>query len=114
MAWIRLAKTGELPAGEIIEVEHGGNLYALCNADGDLRALSGVCPHEGGPLGQGGLTKGIVVCPWHMWEFDSRNGACLAREGLRIPTYPVKVEGDNVLVDLPVRDTQVRDSQKDA
>jgi nitrite reductase/ring-hydroxylating ferredoxin subunit len=101
MAWTKLATTGELPTNSVIEVEHEGNLYAICNAGGELRALAGVCPHEGGPLGQGTVVQGILVCPWHMWEFDSKSGACLVDDLIAIPTYGVKVEATDILVDLP-------------
>ena len=101
MAWTKLATLGELPKDSVIEVQHQGELYAICNAGGELRALAGVCPHSGGPLGQGTLIQGLLVCPWHMWEFDSRSGACLVDDRMRIPTYDVKVEDGKVLVDIP-------------
>jgi len=101
MAWTKLATLGELPKDSVIEVQHQGELYAICNAGGELRALSGVCPHSGGPLGQGTLIQGMLVCPWHMWEFDSRSGACLVDDRMRIPTYDVKVEDGKILVDVP-------------
>lgn len=103
MAWTKLATTRELPDDSVIEVEHDGNLYAVCNAGGEFRAISGVCPHEGGPLGQGTVVQGMVVCPYHMWEFDSKSGACLVDDRLGIPVYDVKVEGGNILVNLPER-----------
>jgi nitrite reductase/ring-hydroxylating ferredoxin subunit len=101
MAWTKLTTIGEVPKDDVIEVEHNGNLYAICNVGGEIRAMSGVCPHEGGPLGQGGLVRGIVVCPFHMWEFDSKTGACLVDDLMRVPVYPVKVERNDILVDLP-------------
>jgi len=101
MAWTKLATIGELPTDSVIEVEHQGNLYAICNAGGEIRALSGVCPHQGGPLGQGTLIRGLVVCPWHMWEFDSGSGACMVDESMSIPTYRTRVEDGGVLVDIP-------------
>ena len=101
MAWTKLATVGEVPKDSVIEVEHDGDLYAICNVDGEVRALSGVCPHEGGPLGQGTVVQGILVCPWHMWEFDARSGACLVDDAMAVPVYPVKVEDGGVLVDLP-------------
>ena len=100
MAWTKVATVGDLPTDSVIEVEHGGNLYAICNAGGEFRALSGVCPHEGGPLGQGNVVEGLLVCPWHMWEFDACSGACMVDDAMGIPTYPVKVEGGAILVDL--------------
>lgn len=101
MAWTKLATIGEVPEDTVIEVEHNGSLYAICNAGGELRTLSGVCPHEGGPLGQGNVVQGMVVCPWHMWEFDSQSGACLVDDGMGIPVYSTKVEDGGILVDLP-------------
>jgi nitrite reductase (NADH) small subunit len=101
MAWTALATVRELPNDSVIEVEYDGSLYAICNAGGEFRAIAGVCPHQGGPLGQGTVIRGIVVCPWHAWEFDSNSGACLVDDRMMIPTYPVRVEDARVLVNLP-------------
>ena len=62
MAFQKVASLAELPAGSLLEVIHDRKLYALCNVDGDVRALSGVCPHHGGPLGQGALEGSFVAC----------------------------------------------------
>src|SRR4051812_11995366 len=102
MAWTKLAGSGELPKDSVIEVEHDGDLYAICNIGGELRALSGVCPHQGGPLGQGTVLQGMLICPWHMWEFDAASGRCLVDETRSIPTFPVKLEEKSILVDVPV------------
>lgn len=100
MAWTKLATLDELPPGSLVEVEQGEKLVALCNVGGDVRALYGVCPHQGGPLGEGALNGELVACPWHMWEFHSGTGACSMNEDLTIPTYPVRVENGEILVDL--------------
>jgi nitrite reductase (NADH) small subunit len=100
MAYTKLASLVELPAGSLLEIVHGNELYALCNVEGDIRALSGVCPHHGGPLGQGALEGSFVTCPWHAWQFDSATGACAFNDALRIPTYPVRIEAGEILVDL--------------
>jgi nitrite reductase (NADH) small subunit len=101
MAYTKLASLNELPEGALIEVTQGETPYALCNVAGEVRAISGVCPHHGGPLGQGTLDGSIVTCPWHAYEFDSGSGVCLFSDGLRIPTYPVRIEEGEILVDLP-------------
>ena len=59
----------------LLEIVRGNDLYALCNVDGEVRAMAGVCPHHGGPLGQGALDGALVTCPWHAWQFDSATGA---------------------------------------
>jgi nitrite reductase/ring-hydroxylating ferredoxin subunit len=101
MPWTKLAATSELPPGALIEVERGDDMYAICNVNGEIRAVHGVCPHHGGPLGAGALNGDLIACPWHMWEFDSTTGACAFNAEVKIPTYPVRVEGDAVLVDIP-------------
>jgi nitrite reductase (NADH) small subunit len=101
MPFQRLISLRELPPGELTEIERGDRLYALCNVGGEVRAMAGVCPHRGGPLGQGGLEGGVVTCPWHAWEFDSGTGACLFNDAVRVPLYPVRVEGGEILVDIP-------------
>jgi len=100
MAWTKLATVAELPSGELIEVERGEARYALCNVAGEIRAIHGVCPHHGGPLGEGALNGNLVACPWHMWEFDSKTGACAMNPELVIPTYEVTIEGADVMVNL--------------
>jgi hypothetical protein len=59
MPWIKLAKTTDLPPGSLMEIARGDDLYAVCNVDGEIRALSGVCPHQGGPLGEGALNGNL-------------------------------------------------------
>jgi nitrite reductase (NADH) small subunit len=101
MSWKNVARVSELPEGTLLEIVQGGGLYALCNVGGEVRAMSGVCPHHGGPLGQGALDGALVTCPWHAWQFDSVTGACVFNQELRIPTYPVRIEAEQILVDLP-------------
>jgi nitrite reductase/ring-hydroxylating ferredoxin subunit len=100
MAWIKLTTIDELPAGSLIEVERDGAIYALCNVNGDMRAISGVCPHQGGPLGQGVLNGETISCPWHMWEFHSGTGACTFNEKISVPVFPVRVDGSDILVEI--------------
>jgi nitrite reductase (NADH) small subunit len=100
MAFTRIATLAELPPGELIEVMHEGEAYAVCNVGGDIRALFGTCPHQGGPLGQGVLEGPMISCPWHCWQFDSATGVCISGDDIALATYPVKVEDGGVFVDF--------------
>ena len=84
-----------------MHVSVGEESYAVCNVGGELHALSGDCPHRGGPLGHGALHGSTLVCPWHAWEFDCRTGADTLNPDLRGPTVPVEVCGDDILIDVP-------------
>jgi nitrite reductase (NADH) small subunit len=101
MAWTKLATTAELPAGALIEVEYGDGYVALCNVNGEVRAIDGTCPHQGGPLGEGALNGEFVTCPWHMWDFHSVTGACAFNDNVRVAVYPVRTEGNTILIDVP-------------
>jgi nitrite reductase/ring-hydroxylating ferredoxin subunit len=76
-------------------------VVALFNVDGVFYALDGVCPHAGGPLGEGILRGKIVTCPWHGWQFDVSNGQNCLNPRMGHQGFPVKVEGNDVLVELP-------------
>ena len=81
------------------EVRVGAKRIALTHLDGTFGAISGVCNHVGGPLGQGQLDGDYVVCPWHYWKFHWQTGAGEpGYEADRVPSHAVKVEGGRVLV----------------
>lgn len=82
-----------------MEVMIGSQPVALCNVDGEIHALEGVCPHQGGPLGQGAMNGENIVCPWHAWEFSCKTGCNDFDPETRVPAYPVRVDGDDILVD---------------
>ena len=103
MAWTRVAKVVEILPWSVIQHTHAGARYAICNVDGDIRAVSGICPHQDGPLYEGMLDEDTIMCPLHAWKFDTRSGACDADETLRIAVYPVKVENGVIFADLPER-----------
>ncbi len=98
--WIRVATTLELPPGDTRELVVEDRIVALFNVDGQFFALDGVCPHQGGPLGKGTLAGCIVTCPWHGWQFDVRDGQHQASTSLRHASLPVKVEQDEIFVDM--------------
>ena len=98
--WTPLAPAADCPAGEALELVVGDRIVALFNVDGQFHALDGVCPHQGGPLGQGDLIGCIVTCLWHGWQFDVRTGQHQLSQKVVQDSLPVKVEEGQVLVDL--------------
>jgi nitrite reductase/ring-hydroxylating ferredoxin subunit len=98
---VRVAAVTEIPPGTAKEAMADDQVVALFNVDGTFYALDGVCPHAGGPLGEGTLRGTTITCPWHGWQFDVTNGEnCLNRK-MAHKSFPVKVEGNDVLVELP-------------
>ena len=97
----RIAAVADVPAGSGKELTAGGRVIALYNVEGEFYALDGVCPHAGGPLGEGELCGSVVTCPWHGWQFDVTTGTHQLNPNLVHASLPVSVEGDDVYVELP-------------
>ena len=98
--FVRALALVELPPGECREVSVEGKPVALYNVGGTVYATSNTCIHRGGPLGQGMLDGQAVLCPWHAWSWDVTTGENTANPELKIPTYPVRVEEGQVLVQV--------------
>ncbi len=98
VTYVRVAKASEIPAGSGRVVVVQGHPVALFNIDGRFFAVSNACLHRGGPVGEGELDGTVVTCPLHGWEYDVRTGANTVNPSARLRTYPVRVDGDDVLV----------------
>jgi len=99
--WVRLCGVGEAPkVGEAAEFEARGVAVCLANVEGRLAAVANLCPHRGGPLGQGWVEGEAVVCPWHSWAFNTVTGVAEPPERALVDVFPVRVEGEDVMVDL--------------
>lgn len=98
--WIRLCAANEAPAaGEAKEVDVQGVAVCLANVGGTLAAVDNVCPHRAGPLAEGWIEDGKIVCPWHAWGFDLKTGEC-KEERSSVRVYPLQQQGGELLVDL--------------
>ena len=97
--FVKVAETGDLSEGEMMLVEVGDERVLLANVGGSYYATGEVCPHEEGPLSEGYLEAAEVECPWHGSLFDVRTGENTGPPAAEpVPVYPVRVEGDDVLV----------------
>ena len=96
--YICVAQCSDCPPGQAIEIVANGRMIALFNVDGEYFALDGVCPHQGGPLGQGELCGAVVTCPWHGWQFDVTNGQNQITPTICQPRFTLKIEDGNVMV----------------
>jgi nitrite reductase (NADH) small subunit len=99
--WTRIASKSDLPeAGEAKEFTLGEKVVCVANIDGAYSAMDNVCVHRGGPLGQGVILDGKVVCPWHGWMYDPQTGVPDVNPNLRVAVWPIKLEGDDVLIEI--------------
>jgi len=91
---------GALKPGEVKEVIAAGTAVAVCNVDGNYHVVANVCPHAGGPLGEGSLDGSVLTCPYHGWAFEVTDGSCQTNADSSIVTYEVAMKGDAVCVRL--------------
>jgi len=101
MALVKVASTSEVGEGTVHEVMVGDTPYAICHVGGKITALYGICPHRGGPLGQGTIHGQNVVCPWHAWEWNCTTGENDMDPAEKVATCEVKIEGGDVFLNLP-------------
>ncbi len=71
-------------------------------------ALENRCPHQGGPLGEGSIEKGLLRCPWHGYDYDPLTDKPPAGFSDGVPAYQVDERADGVYVQLPPLRTEVR------
>lgn len=119
----RVAKIADLPPGERKIVTINNREIGVLNVDGSLYALRNICPHRLGPICKGRVRplvvwegeevdggrftdighereNEIIKCPWHNWEFELKTGKSITDDDLRVRTYRVEVEDDDVVLYL--------------
>ncbi len=97
-----VARATEIPSGEMKLVDLDGEEVVIANVDGAFFAFGNVCTHVGGPLVEGELQGEAVTCPWHASVFNVKSGEVLKEPAEDpIPTYEVRVEGDEIQVRTP-------------
>lgn len=111
-----VAKADDLPPGERKIVTINNREIGVINVDGNLYALRNICPHRMGPICKGRIRplvvwnggtdighereNEIIKCPWHNWEFDLKTGKSITDDNLRVRTYKVETEGEDVILYL--------------
>jgi nitrite reductase/ring-hydroxylating ferredoxin subunit len=100
--FVRVARLGDLPEGGLLRAEVAGRLICLAKVAGQIYAVDDDCPHIGGALDEGELEGCVLTCPVHLAQFDVRTGEVLRGPACEnVPTYAVRVEGDDILVEEP-------------
>jgi pyruvate oxidase len=109
--WYRVADADELQEGEVRAVTAGTKSLVVTKHDGNVCALDGKCPHQGGPLAEGTLDGGVLRCPWHGWGFHPMTGESSEESHGGVSTYEVEIRdgGIHVAVELPAKPRTISD-----
>ena len=101
MSWLRACAVDEIETDRPFSVEVGDELVAIVEQGGELFAIRDECSHQKVMLSLGEVEDGTIECFAHGSRFDLRTGEPLDLPATRpVPVYPVKIEGDEVFVDL--------------
>ena len=102
-----VAKISQIPEGEGRSFPVNGTMVGVFQHQGEFFAINDLCPHKGASLSDSPVAEdGSVMCPWHAWCFSIKDGSWLDTPGskLKAASYPVRIEGDDVLVSVPQPD----------
>ncbi len=106
--WAAIGDDGWLDAARIDGVEEGravvvhrrdGEPVAIFRHQGKLSAVSNLCAHQNGPLGEGRVIDGCITCPWHGFQYRLEDGCAPPPYTERIATYRLRLDGERVLLD---------------
>jgi nitrite reductase/ring-hydroxylating ferredoxin subunit len=97
MASHRVGHVDEIPLGEGRAFSVGSDQVAVFRLrDGELRAVSAICPHSGGPLADGQIDGVVVVCPLHQHAFELASGSSVSGQP-PLQVYPVEVDAEGAI-----------------
>ncbi|MEQ1788526.1 MAG: thiamine pyrophosphate-binding protein, partial [Acidimicrobiales bacterium] len=106
--WHKVAEVDDLPDGRVTTVVAGNRSLCLTHCDGRFGALENHCPHQGGPLGEGSIEKGMLRCPWHGYDYDPITGQPPAGFSDAPEAFPVEIRTDGIYVEVPDEPEHVR------
>ena len=98
--WRYAGTLDDIWEGEMEAVHLGTVDVLLCNVDGEVFAYEDRCPHLANPLSKGALDAHVLTCAAHEWTFDVSTGNGVNPAAACLRRFPVRLDGDTILVDL--------------
>jgi nitrite reductase/ring-hydroxylating ferredoxin subunit/DMSO/TMAO reductase YedYZ heme-binding membrane subunit len=96
--FVAVCRAEEIPEKRAVIVTLAGERVAVFRYDGRISAVSNVCQHQNGPLGEGRILDGCITCPWHGFQYDPADGASPPPFTEKVPTFRVRVVDGRVEV----------------
>lgn len=110
----KIGKVSDIQPGEGQSYTIGDKIVGVFNVNGEFHAINDLCPHMGASLSAGYLDGCAVSCPWHAWRFDVVEGTWCDNPRLKIETFEVKIEGEELWVATTPRDDDTKTEKKSA
>lgn len=100
--FVKVGRASDVPEGRAEVFDVDDRKIAVFRLNDGFYAIEDICTHDGGPLAEGEVEEDVVICPRHGARFSIRTGAALSFPAVTpVDTYPVRVEGGDLLVGLP-------------
>ncbi|NHZ85708.1 MAG: Rieske 2Fe-2S domain-containing protein [Planctomycetia bacterium] len=98
--WVKIAAGIDLPNERVKTVVADKQQVCLVHHKNEFSAIGNKCPHQGGPLGEGQIEDGWVICPWHAYQYDPKTGK--APEGFddHAKCHNVKVKNNDIYIEI--------------
>jgi nitrite reductase/ring-hydroxylating ferredoxin subunit len=96
--FVDVAGVADIPQGRMRAYVIGEKKVVVYHTARGFFSTENTCPHRGGPLAEGDLIGGEIICPWHLWGFDVATGICTGNAEVTLATHEVRIEGDRILV----------------
>ncbi len=98
--WVPAGRVGDIPMDRAVTIVlPGGDRVAIFRYENKLSAISNLCAHQNGPLGEGRVIDGCVTCPWHGYQYRPEDGCSPPPFTEKVPTYRLRLDGETVLLD---------------
>lgn len=105
--FIKVLKAEDLPIGKSAIILVDGQEIAVFNYKNEYFAILNKCPHKGGPLGEGRVQEGIVVCPNHEWRFELKTGNSMQNPEMKVKIFPVRIKDEKIYVGFDQIQTKI-------
>ncbi len=120
--WMRVGCVDDIPMNRALVVPiQGAERVAVFRYGNKISAITNVCAHQGGPLGEGKIIDGCLTCPWHGYQYHVDKGQSPPPFTEKVPTYRVKLDGQDVLLDprplaagTPVEPAEIKERKEDS
>lgn len=104
--WVKACRVEDIPNHRAKVMAINQERIAIFREDDQVYALSNVCAHQHGPLGEGKIIKGCVTCPWHGYQYDPATGASPPPFHEKVETYAVRIDAGEVWISVQAHTDQ--------
>lgn len=98
--WVEVTALNQVPEWGVLKVKVDETSVILNRQGMNVTCYRNACSHLEYPIDMGKVSNGIITCPFHKYQFQLDSGKCLNAPADSLESYPVKIEGEIVFVEI--------------